>query len=77
MKEYSDKELELFKVFKFDYLTKHDIAAPAIYRILVEHCFINNLSGPAVESVRRTAKALSNMSPYRMTKEFDDLIILE
>ena len=39
--------------------------------------FKQNETGVLVDSVRRCLNAIDNGTPYRLTKEFDDLIVLE
>jgi len=77
-KQYSDKELQLFEYFGFGKLLVNDgderIAAPVIYRMLVEKAFADNMQGPEVESLRRCFNALQQCSPYRLTEEWDALI---
>ncbi len=77
MNNFSDKETKLIKYFGFgEYLdNEHFNSNPlGLYRIIIEYCFINNIIGYEVDSLRRCYKAILNSTPYRMTKEFDDLI---
>lgn len=73
---YSAKEQEMFKALDMEYLNliEHDLQPPVFYRILIEHVFINEITGAAVDSLRRCAKAIINGNPYRMTTEFDEMI---
>lgn len=78
---YSEKELALIKALSphwYKLVTEGtDVPAPNIYRILIEDAFVNNATGPAVESLRRIGKnLLRECTMYRCTKEFDDLIEL-
>ena len=78
MHEYSKKEIQMFTALNPFYkkLIESNMAASGLYRIAVEDCFVQNLQGSAVESLRRTATALRDCKPYRMTPEFDSLISL-
>lgn len=78
---YSEKELALIKALSPHWynlvMEGTDIPAPNIYRILIEDAFVNDKTGPAVESLRRIGKSLlQECKIYRCTKEFDDLIRL-
>lgn len=72
MIKYSDKEQQLINCLGFkDFLAQE----PAVtYKTLALHCFSQNLQGSLLDSVRRCYMALQNGKPYRLTKEFDDLI---
>jgi hypothetical protein len=72
---YSASEIELFRVIPGAFFDD-SIAAPMLYRTAVEHCFLNNLQGPAVEALRKAAKCLlTGEGPYRFTNDFEDLLI--
>jgi hypothetical protein len=70
--KYSDKEQRLIYNLRFeDFLNQE----PAVtYRALALHCFSKGLQGSLADSVRRCYNALQEGTPYRLTKEFDDLI---
>lgn len=71
--EYSDAEIKLFTQLNLAHLLY--LSAPQLYRAAVEHAFINNLSGPAIEALRRAAGVmLVKGKPYRLTEEFDKLL---
>lgn len=75
-KEYSQEELRLFEHFGYlDLATS--MMAPALYRICVEKAFLDNIQGPAVDALRRGAKAINDCTPYRMTREFNALVDFE
>ena len=69
---YSQKEQKLVNALHFgDFLNQE----PAVtYRALALHCFSKGLQGSLVESIRRCYNAIQEGTPYRLTKEFDDLI---
>jgi hypothetical protein len=70
--KYSDKEQRLIYALRFeDFLNQE----PAVtYRALALYCFSKGLQGSLADSVRRCYNAMVNSYPYRLTKEFDDLI---
>ena len=74
MIKYSDKEQRLIYNLRFeDFLNQE----PAVtYRALALHCFSKGLQGSLVDSVRRCYNAMTEGTPYRLTQEFDDLILL-
>ncbi len=78
--EFSDKELEMIKLISphwFKLIGEMYFNEPTVLEILGKACFIENVTGPAVDSLRRCLKALSVSKPYRLTKEYDDLIQLD
>jgi hypothetical protein len=73
--EYSQKEIDLFKYFGYDYFVSDGhISAPVIYRMMVEKAFLEDMKGKPVESLRRCQKALNSCSVYRLTPEWDAMI---
>lgn len=75
---WSEAELKLVKALSFHWFkliteSESDFNQPAVYRILVELVFNNDMKGPAVEALRRCNRALHACKPYRMTPEFDKL----
>ena len=70
--KYSEKEQQLINALHFgDFLNQE----PAVtYRALALHCFSKNLQNYLADNVRRCYNALQEGTPYRLTKEFDDLI---
>lgn len=69
---YSAKEIELFKKLNFD---MWDHVQPIVtYRMAVEHCFMEEISDERANSVRRCMLAMQEGYPFRLTKEFDELI---
>ena len=76
MKEYSDKEISMFKYFGVDNLIGDKyIGAISIYKVCVEKAFCEDLKGPYVDSLRRCMNALNSFQCNRMTSEFDKLIL--
>lgn len=76
---YSEKEIQMIKELGFLDLaidTAGNLSELSMYRLMVQSVFIAGSAGPAVESLRRCMKAFVDCKPYRMTKEFDDLIQL-
>jgi hypothetical protein len=73
--QYSQKEQELFTALGYkDLLTQE----PAVlYRMVALNLFKQDETGVLVDSVRRCLNAIDNGTPYRLTEEFDDLIVLE
>ena len=73
--QYSKKETLLFQQLGYgDLLTQE----PAVlYRMVALNLFKQNETGVLVDSVRRCLNAIDNGTPYRLTEEFDELIVLE
>ena len=70
--KYSDKEQQLINALHLGDLLSQE---PAItYRTLALYCFSKGLQGSLADSVRRCYNAMVNSYPYRLTKDFDDLI---
>lgn len=74
---YSEKEIQMFAALGLRALLDTSITVVQLYKMAVDEAFIENLQGPAVESLRRTYGAMAKCHPYRQTKEWDDLISLE
>lgn len=80
--DYSEKEFAMVKELSpyWAKLIEDDKTSfcvpPKVLEVIALECFINNTTGPAVESLRRCVKACKNCKPYRMTKEYDELIQL-
>jgi hypothetical protein len=74
--EYSDAEKKMFVELGYDKSLFDYIDPVGLYRMAVTKCFLNNLSGPAVEALRRGGNAVLEYRPrvYRMTAEFDKLV---
>jgi hypothetical protein len=78
--QYSENELKMFKDLGFGYLIHEehvDVEPYVFYRLASEHVFLNNLSGNHVEALRRGYNAFVKCSPYRLTKEYEELINYE
>jgi hypothetical protein len=73
--QYSKKETLLFQQLGYgDFL----YLEPAfLYRMVALNLFKQNETGVLVDSVRRCLNVIDNGTPYRLTEEFDDLIVLE
>lgn len=72
---YSEKELNLFEALGFEYRMYDHVEPSVMYRMLVEHCFMKNIQGEPAESVRKCINAFWEGYPFRLTKEFDNLIV--
>lgn len=78
--EYSEKEFKMFLDIGFkrddlEYLMRM-ITATAIYNNAARKCFVENLTGPAVESLRRCLIAWDVDYINRCTPEWDEMINL-
>lgn len=75
MIEYSELEKELFKSLGCGYLLKEE---PCLaYRTAAEFCFLSDLKGPSVNSIRLCLNAMiTSNGPHRLTDDFDRLISL-
>jgi hypothetical protein len=72
---YSNKEIELFNRLGCDWYSQAE--PPVVYSTLCINVFLENINDEAAESLRRCMKAMEiDGPPYRLTKEFDDLIVL-
>lgn len=72
--KYSEKEIKLFNSLGYNDLLAH-IEPYVLYRMAVEKVFLDNLSGPNIEALRRAAKSmLVDGKPYRFTPEFEKCI---
>ena len=75
--QYSKKEILLFQQLGYeDLLTQEPVV---LYRMVALNLFKEDCytKGFLVESVRRCLNAIDNGTPYRLTEEFDDLILLD
>ena len=75
--QYSQKEQELFTALGYkDLLTQEPVV---LYRMVALNLFKENSYTKEflVESVRRCLNAIDNGTPYRLTEEFDELILLD
>lgn len=78
---YSDKEFAMIQAIsphwaKLISESKVDFCPPTVLEIVAREAFIEDMKGPAVESLRRCLKAFLKRNVYRMTPEFDELIQL-
>ena len=75
--KYSQKEQELFTALGYsDLFTQEPVV---LYRMVALNLFKENRYTEEflVESVRRCLNAIDNGTPYRLTEEFDELILLD
>lgn len=73
--EWSEKELRLIEFFGYgDIAGSGSCAGPVMYRMMAEKAFLDYMEGKEVESLRRCCRAMNDMSVYRLTKEWDDMI---
>jgi len=73
--QYSQKELKLIE--QLGYMDLPSVEPIVLYRIMAMNLFKQNKTGVLVDSVRRCLNAIDNGTPYRLTEEFDDLILLD
>lgn len=78
---YSDKEFAMIQAISPHWAeliseTRVDFCPPTVLDIVAREAFLENKTGPAVESLRRCLKAFHAGKIYRMTPEFDELIQL-
>lgn len=73
--EYSQKEQELFIALGYEDLLTQEPAV--LYRMVALNLFKQDETGVLVDSIRRCLNAIDNGKPYRLTEEFDELIVLE
>ena len=73
--EYSEAEWKLIDHFGYrDYASNSWIMPDGVYKEMAMHAFVNNISGPAVDALRRVVVALRGSKIYRLTSEFDELV---
>ncbi len=77
--DLSDKEWELVRALSphwFSLLQEGvNVMFPNILNIIALDCFVDNRTGPAVESLRRCVRHLQS-GKYRKTPEYEELIQL-
>ncbi len=73
--QYSKREQELFTALGYSDLLTQEPAV--LYRMVALNLFKQNKTGVLVDSVRRCLNAIDNGKPYRLTAEFDELILLD
>lgn len=72
--KYSEKEIKLFNSLGYNDLVAY-MEPCVLYRVAVEKAFLDNLSGPNIEALRRAGKVLLNTGkPFRLTPEFESLL---
>lgn len=70
--QYSKKEQQLFTALGYSDLLNQEPVV--LYRMVALNLFKKDETGVLVRSVRRCLNALDDGAPFRLTKEFDDLI---
>ncbi len=73
--QYSEKELKLIE--QLGYMDLPSVKPIVLYRIMAMNLFKQNETGVLVDSVRRCLNAIDKGAPYRLTEEFDELIVLD
>jgi hypothetical protein len=79
---FSKKELDMIEILSpnwYDLIKNKRIeitSEPSILEIIGMDCFLENKSGPAVDSIRRCLIALKKSNPYRLTEEYENLITI-
>lgn len=75
--QYSKKETLLFQQLGYEDLLTQEPAV--LYRMVALNLFKENSYTKEflIESVRRCLNAIDNGKPYRLTEEFDELILLD
>jgi hypothetical protein len=76
--EYSEKEVQMFLELGFeeehlDYMLKN-LTAWVIYSLAARKCFVEDLEGPAVNSLKLCLKAWDDKNVKRRTEEWDQMI---
>ena len=71
--QYSKKEQELFITLGYSDLLTQEPAV--LYRMVALNLFKEGNIGILVDNIRRCLIALDKGTPYRLTEEFDDLIV--
>ena len=75
MKNYSDNEIALFEdLGYFKGISCENFDPVPLYRMAAVKAFLCDDRRPCVDRLRKACQAIENCSPYRQTKEFDDLI---
>ena len=75
MTTYSEKELRLIKLMGYMNVI-HDIPATRLYNMMAMDCFLYPRSKEITQSLQNCIMALENCTVNRLTKEWDDLIII-
>ena len=71
--EYSEKEQQLINYFGFGDIADR-INPIAMYRMMAEKAFMEEMTGPAVDSLRKCLIAYHKCTIYRMSEEWDNMI---
>lgn len=73
----SNKEIQLFSFFGISKGLMRVLDPVTLYNSMALDLFVENRTGPEVDSVRRCLKAIWDCDPYRNTPEFEALIQLQ
>lgn len=77
---FSEKEKAMFKALgqtkNLQFAEQGFLHVGELYKSACEKAFLEELSGPAVDSLRRTMKAWNESAIRRLSPEFDALIRL-
>ena len=75
---FSDKELALFKALGREHIWTEWVSEYEVYRALCMICFLNDKTGPAVDSLKRIMNnwSLKYIGLLQRPGTFDDLIEL-
>jgi hypothetical protein len=71
--EYSKKEMELIKWYKFLDIYER-LSPPELYRLMAEKAFLDDDRTAYSDSLRRCLRALNTGNIKRLTPEWDELI---
>lgn len=78
--EYSKKEMKMIRSISpniADLAESNETLSPVtILEMTARQAFIDDVKGPAVESLRRCMKSIRDCNPYRNTPEYEQLIQL-
>jgi hypothetical protein len=80
--DYSEKEFAMIQICSPHWAKlisdeRVDFCPPTVLECVMKEVFIENKTGPAVESLRRCLKSFYNGKIYRMTPEYDALIQID
>jgi chemotaxis regulatin CheY-phosphate phosphatase CheZ len=73
---FSDAEKKLIQAIDphwRDVIEKTTISSTQLYRILCMKAFLDDMTGPHVEALKRVSRAIESCTVYRLTREFDEL----
>lgn len=73
--EYSEKEWKLITILGYQQIAKN-VSPIQLYRLLSEKAFIDKMDNKISDSIRNCMIACNEGRIYRMTPEWDELIII-